>query len=103
MINNPTCLQTFQTGKSSTFTTIQPGQAWPESRTTDAVSIQKGNKNNTVQQLCVTEMATPALGFTGTIVEKEKAASCVVSVVKGKHGDGRQVKSNLPSVAGTRQ
>lgn len=26
-------------------------------------------------------MATPALGFTGTIVEKEKAASCVVSVV----------------------
>lgn len=81
MINNPTCLQTFQTGKSSTFTTIQPGQAWPEFRTTDAVPIQKGNKNNTVQQLCVTEMATPALGFTGTIVEKEKAASCVVSVV----------------------
>lgn len=81
MINNPTCLQTFQTGKSSTFTTIQPGHAWPEFRTTDAGSIQKGNKNNTVQQLCVTEMATPALGVTGTIVEKEKAASCVVSVV----------------------
>lgn len=74
MINNPTCLQLFQTGEeSSTFTTMQPGQAWPEFRTTwRGFYTKKGNENNTVQQLCVTEKATPALGFTGTIVEKKK-------------------------------